>query len=52
MCRIIEEKPYGSIAATFFLLAEAERHRRNAIVTNAVPAVPSKKSSVPSHVGL
>ena len=26
--RDINEKPYGSVAATFYLLAEAERHRR------------------------
>ena len=26
--RSVQDKPYGSVAATFYLLAEAERHRK------------------------
>ncbi len=48
--RIIDEKPYGSMAATFFLLAEAERHRRGSVSSIiAIPAVVNKKISVPNN---
>ena len=51
--RMITEKPYGSTAATFFLLAEAERHRKfNKLHPQPLMNTPtrSRKISMPAMV--
>lgn len=55
-CRSIETSTYGSVAATFYLLAEAERHRKQQqqqqyiLTQDAVLASPrrSRKVSMPA----
>lgn len=44
----VNEKPYGSVAATFYLLAEAERHRRQSQgILQMAPAPPVNRKTLP-----
>lgn len=55
-CRSIKEKPYGSVAATFYLLAEAERQRKQQsyvpyMLSNisGLGGMPNRKISMPAQ---
>lgn len=55
-CRSIKEKPYGSVAATFYLLAEAERQRKQQLYVpfmlnnySGLGGMPNRKISMPAQ---